>query len=400
MHEHRQTDRQTDSPNQHNILGATISESDLILDEEEQLCNSYEFKPQLDGLSFDKAFLDELEIGSNGPVHILASARNALFGIPGLDYFPLITLSSQGNGIWEFYSAGVHNTSLGLSNAPISFSWKEDEPLEGSLKQYLDKNSTAKNEKGRIRYVQLIKKTIVANGQTIEYLYPEADADLENPKYKDLISNIEKIRLGSASFRALNELIEESGEEVCIGLLPSDDPFWENYGASAVAQQPMGVYQDLPGVIAYKTPASPLMFNAEEISTITEELFHQYQNILYERLFEFGIHNINPVLTVNMEAEAKVFNKLVIDELGLEFSPYLPDYLLTIYTNNSYTHGLEGFPQHLYKISQENNQLIEGHLLEDYFTYLKVFEANQYRNKNYEEIPPDAFNNVIRQKNK
>ncbi|EJF53279.1 hypothetical protein SapgrDRAFT_1568 [Saprospira grandis DSM 2844] len=254
MQDHRQTDRQTDSPNQYNILGATIFESDLILDKGQQLSNSYKFTPQLDGLSFDKAFLDELEIGSNGPVHILASARNALFGIPGLDYFPPIKLSSQGNGIWEFYSDGVNNTSLGLSNAPISFSWKEDKPLEASLERHLIQQKILPKVDDIGNGGTIILNVVIKNATRTRYEWKDPafisfldkTMDLVNQHYKEMNVNLKAEYVITEEIMTKEEFISRpeyttnDSFMMMMYLSPDEDPYTGNwYGSSEYMQAGM-----------------------------------------------------------------------------------------------------------------------------------------------------------------
>lgn len=120
-------------------MGATVEKEELSLDDsEEKLLAPYEFSPELQAISFDKAFLEELQIGSNGPVHILASARNFLFGIPAIDYLPIVQLKGDASGVWDVSVEGLNATSLGLEEDSLEFSWEEQQPLSLPLEAKLE----------------------------------------------------------------------------------------------------------------------------------------------------------------------------------------------------------------------------------------------------------------------
>lgn len=156
----RQTDRQNvKSVNSLSLLSTTIPTENLLLEEDEkgheQLQEPYSFTPYLADFSFKTAFLEQLQIGSDGPGHILVSLHQLIPETVSLGSIPYAELSSSGNGVWQFHTETIHSKSEGIQSGTTSFSFNEKEgALAAGLKQQLENIPSTNAEEAALETIK------------------------------------------------------------------------------------------------------------------------------------------------------------------------------------------------------------------------------------------------------
>jgi RHS repeat-associated protein len=256
----------------------------------------------------------------------------------------------------------------------------EDPPKEGGIEGF--------------NFVQIKKAEVTMAGKSREYWKIDGLADTKNQDYQDLISKIKEMKENSPSFKKLLNSLENKSVNITI----ASDAI-EGLGAGA-AQSP-GLNQG--GLIVFKkiSDYSPNTCNSAEF-VIAEEFFHQFQNIEYGITMENTINQTSSRTVTEIEAEAKVFDKLVLDELGIDISNSpLPTYLSDVF----YEWNNVGL------ISKNENKKIEGNLKNDYNSYFTSFKdkieqtsnlnsgKHVYKSNNTSNQfikTPNAFNKLVK----
>ncbi|MDD3280938.1 MAG: RHS repeat-associated core domain-containing protein [Bacteroidales bacterium] len=217
-----------------------------------------------------------------------------------------------------------------------------------------------------------------------------------NSRYQEINSVIQRMR-ESPAFNKLYNALSTMGD-VHIDIQSN---LIEDLGVGA-AQAPS---QNQGGVVIFKpiNEYQPNTTNSVEF-VAAEELFHQFQYIIYDITIENIINNTRTRTTMEIEAEAKLFVKLVMDELEIDLSQSgMLSYLGPLFYNEN----------EISDISNLQDKEIKDELLDSYILYFNQFvsdieaasklndKAHVYQSnidKNEKVKIPDAFNELIKNK--
>jgi len=239
----------------------------------------------------------------------------------------------------------------------------------------------------KIQFVNVIEKQFTISGKTFKAWVSIGSADLNSNDYKTLINKIDEMRLKSESFDKLYEILDKKEEIINISI---NTALVSGKGAAA-AQAPIKTSGE-NGLIVFKEVSNYDVGTSSAEFVISEEIFHQLQNILYEITAEKILEGTASRTGTEIEGEAKVFNKLVLDEIGIEVV-LTPAYLVDLFL-------LESNP--VSKLSQQTEKIIDGQMQKDYDNWIKTFETeikngpntNHVYKGNTQPKTPEAINEV------